>query len=99
MSDELPDRSPLEPVVSPLAEADPNAINQFIQERVNRVMNTRPLSLTDEDLRVAVEYYRANRARFIIESQQKVPRSVAAAAKKAAPKSVADALATSVDLL
>lgn len=94
----MPDApSPLEPATSPLTEADPTSINEMIQERVNEIFNKPPLSLTDDDLRIAVEYYRRERARFILESQNKVPRAVAK--RKAAPKSVAEAMAANADLL
>jgi hypothetical protein len=100
MSDANSETSALAPIDgSPLAEASPNAVNELIQQRINHVMNTRPLLLSDDDLRVAVEYYRQKRATFILESQAKVPRAVAAAARKAVPKSVAEAIAANEDIL
>ena len=95
----MSDEHPLAPEFSPLEEADPNAVNVLISDRINRILNTRPLDLTDDDLSAAIDYYRKERARFILESQNKVPRAVAAAAKRKVPTSVADAIATSVDLL
>lgn len=90
-------QSPLAPSVSPLLEADPNSINEFIQQRVDDVFNTRPLLLDDAALRVAVEYYRAQRERFLKESQEKANKPPAA--RRKAPASVAEALASTTDLL
>ena len=97
MSDEPTEPSPLAPEVSPLAEADPNSVNVFIQERVDEIFNTPPALLTDEKLQVAVEYYRRERARFLLESQNKPAR--ATGPRRKAPTSVQDALDSSADLL
>jgi hypothetical protein len=96
MSDE-PQSSPLAPAISPLLEADPNSINELIQERINDIFNKPPLLLSDDDLRVAVEYYRKERQRFMLESAAKPPR--AAGAKRKTPTSVSEALSSSEDLL
>lgn len=98
MSDDT--QSPLAPTTSPLTEADPNSINDLIADRINEIMNTKPLDITDQDLRVMVEYYRRERGRFILESQNKAasPRK-SAAAKKEPPTSVKDALASNLDLI
>jgi hypothetical protein len=97
MSEQTTERSPLEPDFSPLAEADPNSVNILIGERINKIMNTRPADITDDDLAAMVAYYRSERARFILESQNKAPRAKPgtkpAAKPKAAPKSVAEVMA------
>jgi hypothetical protein len=97
------DIAPLAPEVSPLLEADPSSVNEFIAHRLNDIFNKPPLTLSDDDLKVAVDYYRRERARFQIESMSKPPRAakgtVTPKAKKAAPKSVAEALASTLDLL
>lgn len=95
MTEETP--SPLAPPVSPLAEADPNSINELIAGRIDEIFNKPPLLLTDDDLRIQVEYYRRERARFLIESQNKPARAPAGSRKK--PTSVADALASTSDLI
>jgi|HubBroStandDraft_2_1064218.scaffolds.fasta_scaffold56532_4 hypothetical protein len=95
MSD-TPHISPLAPTSSPLAEADPNAINEFIEERVNVLFNKKP-PFTDDELRPMIEYYRRERARFAVESAQKPPGRTGA--KRKTPTSVAEALASSEDLL
>ena len=92
------DPSPLAPAVSPLTEADPHSLDLLIGERINTIMNTRPMDITDADLLVMANYYRTKRAQFIIESQTKAPRAKPGA-KRSAPTSVADALASSIDLL
>lgn len=97
MSDEPTTPSPLAPETSPLAEADPNSINAFIQERVDAIFNKPPALLTDNDLQVAVEYYRKERARFVLESQNKPAR--ATGPRKKAPTSVSEALKSSLDLI
>jgi hypothetical protein len=92
MSDD--EKSILEPEISPLTEAEAGSINTLIGERINKLFNTRPQDITDEDLTAMIEYYRKERGRFIIESQNKAPRAKpgTAAAKKPAPTSVADAM-------
>lgn len=90
--------SPLAPEVSPLLEADPNSINTFIQERVDKIFNKPPLLLSDEDLKVAVEYYRNERVRFAKESLNKESKPRVKAGTKA-PKSVKEALASIEDLI
>jgi hypothetical protein len=83
-----------------LVEADPDSINLLISSRINKVMNTRPEDITDEDLEMMVSYYRNERARFIIESQAKPPRAKPSAkptAKTAA--SAQEALANAADTL
>jgi len=93
MSDSEP--SPLAPDVSPLAEADTDSVNLLISERINKIMNTPPLDLSDEDLAITVAFYRKERARFILESQNKASRPKAPAGQgkpKPAPTSVADAI-------
>lgn len=92
---ETPQISPLAPEVSPLVEADPNSVNEFIQSRVDEIFNTPPMLVTDEMLRIGVEYYRKERARFLIESQNKPVR---AGPRKKVPTSVKDALDSSSDL-
>ena len=93
---ETPPTSPLAPEVSPLLEADPNSINELIQQRIDDIFNKPPALLTDDDLRVQVEYYRRERQRFLIESQNKPARS---APRRKTPTSVSDALDSSADLL
>jgi hypothetical protein len=97
MADEI--ISPLAPETSPLAEADPNSLNELIAVRVEEAFNMQPLLLTDDHLRACVEYYRRERARFLIESQNKPARATAGTRRTKAPTSVADALASSTDLL
>jgi hypothetical protein len=94
MSDDV---SPLAPEASPLAEADPNSINELIGERIDEAFNMPPLLLTDTHLRNIVEYYRRERARFLVESQNKPARAPAGQRRK--PTSVADALASTSDLI
>jgi hypothetical protein len=88
--------SPLSPEASPLTEADPNSLNEFIQ-RVAEIFNKPILEVSDQELLVAVEYYQKERARFKIESQQKEQRPKANG-KGRKITSVADAIATE-DLL
>jgi hypothetical protein len=96
MSDTEP--NPLAPQdgISPLAEADTDSVNLLISERINKIMNTPPLDLSDEDLAITVAYYRKERARFIIESQNKTTRPKAPPGqgkpKGPPPTSVADAI-------
>jgi hypothetical protein len=101
MSETGPSPSALAPEVSPLAEADPNSLNTLIQERIDEIFNKKPTLLTDNDLRVIVEYYQKERLRFKAESQVKESKSKApaAAARRKAPTSVAEAMSTSMDLL
>jgi hypothetical protein len=84
--------SPLAPEVSPLVEADPNSINEFIQTRVDAIFNKPPLLLNDDDLRIAVEYYRKDRQRFLTESAAK--QTKATGPRRKVPTSVAEALAS-----
>jgi hypothetical protein len=102
MSDMPSPPAPLAPEVSPLAEASPDAINEFIQQRVDSIINKSPLLVTDDELRVVVEYHRKARERFQLEAENKPARARAAAKPKEAkapPKSVADAIQASADLL
>lgn len=102
MSDQPP-VSPLAPSVSPLLEADPNSVNELISSRIDEIFNKNPRAkdadgnyvLSDDDIRSMVVYYRKERQRYLLESQQKEAKPKANAKKKAAPTSVADALATS----
>lgn len=98
MSDE-PQDQPLAPVESPLVEADPNSINTLIAGRIDDIFNKPPLLLSDEDLRFTVEYYRRERARFMTESAAKEAKPRVAGKRRAVPKSVAEAIQSSVDLL
>lgn len=105
MSDDISSIAPLAPEVSPLLEADPASLNEFISSRVNEIFNKPPLAVSDEDLMAMVEYYRRERTRFQIESAAKPPRAAkgtAAPKSKVAPKSVKEALAamsTTIDLM
>lgn len=108
MSDTPEVASPLAPQgASPLVEADPNSINTLIQERIDEVFNTLPTAkdeagnylLTDAKLTLMVEYYRKQRAHFLIESQQKEDKAASKGPRKATPKSVAAAIAATEDLL
>jgi hypothetical protein len=94
-----PSPSPLAPTESPLLEADPNSINEFIQSRIDNIFNKPPLLLSDDDLKVAVEYYRRERLRFMSESAAKANKEPKPRAKKAAPTSVAQVIATSDDFI
>lgn len=96
MSDNNPP-APLAPAVSPLLEADPNSVNELIANRIDEIFNKPPALLTDDDLRVQVEYYRRERLRFLLESQNKPAR--ASGPRKKTPTSVSDALGSDVDLL
>jgi hypothetical protein len=100
MSDKEIPISPLAPEVSPLTEADPNALNELISQRIDDIFNKPPLLLNDSELQVMVEYYRKERQRFMQESilKESKPRA-ASGPRKAAPKSVAEAIANSADLL
>jgi len=93
MSDPIPDDgdyiSPLAPAQSPLAEADPNSINELIQQRIDTAFNTRPLLVTDDHLREMVKYYIAKRHVFMLkeaETANKEPKKRAAAK----PKTIAE---------
>jgi hypothetical protein len=83
--------SPLAPLVSPLLEADPNSINDLIQSRIDDIFNKPPLLLSDADITAAVEYYRKERARFLLEAQTKPARGNGSAKRKT-PSSIAEAL-------
>lgn len=74
------------PPASPLAEADPHSLDELLGARFAAVVNKQPLELTDEDLRTAVAYYRADRVKIAKEQNSK-PKA------KPKPKSVAEALA------
>lgn len=89
--------SPLAPETSPLTEADANSINELIQNRINDIFNKKQVMLTDDDLKVAVEYYRRERQRFMQESAAKIANPPKT--KRKAPVSVADALSSTADLL
>lgn len=91
----MSDSSPLAPETSPLVEADPNSLNELIQGRIDEIFNKPPLMLSDDDLRLQVEYYRRERLRFLKESENKPPRS---GPRKKTPTSVSDALSSSTDL-
>lgn len=97
----MSDNQPTMPVpeVSPLLEADPGALNEFIETRVNEIFNKKPIMLTDEDLKIAVDYYRSQRARFKAESEKKAIAGPTSRRTKAATpiKSVAEALAIPVE--
>lgn len=86
--------SPLSPTVSPLLEADPNSINELIKNRIDDIFNKPPLSVSDDELRIQIDYFRKERHRFLLESQQqKTPRAkVPAGAKKKTPTSVDDVI-------
>lgn len=100
MNENTTEPSPLAPDVSPLIEADPSSINEFIEKRVDDIFNKPPLLLSDDDLRLAVEYYRRERTRFMTESAAKANKEpVRRGARKPVPKSVAEALAANEDLL
>jgi DUF438 domain-containing protein len=92
MSEINPEPSPLAPEISPLTEADPLAVNILISSRLDSIFNKNPLELTDEDIRLTVEYYRKERARFITESQAK--EAAGPRVKKTPPKSVAEVTKT-----
>lgn len=92
----MSDTSPLVPGVSPLTEADPDSINLLIKERIDEIFNKPPLLLSDDDLKVAVSYYRKERQRFMLESQAKAaagpkPR------RKAAGMTTAEILASPME--
>ena len=89
MSD-LPPPSPLAPSLSPLLEADPSSIDEFIATRVDEIFNKKP-PFTEEDLKVMVQYYRQDRLRFMAEAAKNGGKAPAGARKKA-PSSVAEAL-------
>ena len=91
--------SPLAPAVSPLLEADPNAINDLIRERINDIFNTPPLVLTDTELLVQIEYYRRERHRFALESAQKALKDPGERKTRKVPTSVKEALTPASDLL
>ena len=96
MSDQ-PGISPLAPIVSPLTEADPNSVNELIADRIDAIFNKKPLDLTNADLRLQIEYYRRERQRFLVESQAKI--AAGPKVRKPVPTSVADAIASTQDLL
>lgn len=88
--------SPLAPSVSPLIEADPNSLNELIQQRLDDIFNKKP-PFSDEDLIIMVRYYQKERLRFMQESALKELKPKAT--RRTAPKSVAEALSSSEDLL
>ena len=105
MSDEVQQEqvSPLAPPGdSPLKEAEPGSINELIKDRIDEIFNIRPTEkddegnylLTDRKLDQMVEYYRKERTRFLVESQEKEAKAATKGTRKAVPKSVAEALAT-----
>lgn len=98
MSEQAP-ASPLAPETSPLIEADPNSINELIQGRLDDIFNKPPLLLSDEDLRIAVDYYRRERQRFMAESDAKLAAGPVKRTGKKVPTSVKGALESSTDLL
>lgn len=90
MTDETQAPTPsLAPETSPLAEVDPNSIDEFIEKRVGDTFNKSPLTVTDDDLSIAVRFYRLQRQRFAIESKGTKP--VTAKPRKK-PNSIAEAL-------
>lgn len=92
----------LAPEVSPLLEADPNSVNILTAERIDDIFNKKPILLTDADLQQAVEYYRRERDRYKVESQEKDQKKTAAGPRRRAgpaPKSVSEALQSGMDLL
>ena len=105
MSDEVSPLAP--PGDSPLKEAEPGSINELIKERIDEIFNLHPTAkdeegnylLTEAKLNQMVEYYRKERSRFLVESQEKEAKALAKGPRKAVPKSVAAALAASEDLL
>ena len=97
MSDPNPPPSALAPIISPLSEADPNSINLFISERVDAIFNKQAKHITDDDLKVMVEYYRKERQRYLEQSQAKA--NLPPKPRKAPASSVADAIASSLDLI
>lgn len=86
----------LAPDSSPLSEADAGSINELVQQRIDDIFNKPPLLLTDADLRFQVEYYQRERIRFMQESAVKEQRPKI---KRKVPTSIADAIASSTDLL
>ena len=93
MSDEAP-VSALAPEVSPLAEADPNALNEFIEKRVDEIFNRRPgEGWTDAELQIMIGYYRKDRERFKLESEKKLAEGPKTRKKGPAPTSVKSAMA------
>jgi hypothetical protein len=92
--------SPLAPAVSPLTQADPAAINEFVEQRVDAIFNKPPLSgITDDELMVMVRYYREKRQIFLTESAAKEAKGPTRRRTGPSPKSVAEALASTSDLL
>jgi hypothetical protein len=91
----MSDDNPLSPAASPLLEADPNSINDLIKDRIDEIFNTKPLLLNDDQLRIAVAYYRKERLRFMQESM--VKQSQEPKKRRKTPTSVADALATPME--
>ena len=107
MSDQNLPPSPLAPTVSPLTEADPSSVNLLIAERLDEIFNKNPLKklpdgtydLSDADLRSMILHYRQERQRYMIEAQIKANAPPKARKAVAVPKSVADAMASTDDLL
>lgn len=93
--------SPLEPTVSPLDEADPKSLDELIQNRLSEIFNKRPMFLSDDDLNVAIEYYRRERQRFLLESEAKAAKGPKEprAAKRKVPTSVKEVLPDADDLI
>jgi hypothetical protein len=104
MSEQQSEASPLAPIgTSPLVEADPGSLNTLIKERIDEIFNLNPLPkddngnylLTEAKLQQMVDYYRKERVRFLVESQEKEAKAAEKGIRgprKAAPKSIADAL-------
>lgn len=81
---------------SPLAEANPQSLDELIGERIADILNKPPLLLSDEDLRRAVGYYRELRARFAKESAEGKTRASTPRAKKV-PRTLKEALAQATE--
>ncbi len=88
----------LAPEQSPLDEANPESLNELLGERINKIFNMKPLDLRDNDLADIVKYYRNERLRFLQEEQRKAAEGPKTARRKV-PKSVAEAIQASIDLI
>jgi len=92
----MSEKNPLIPEISPLTEAEPNSLNEFISTRLDDVFNRKPSEISDEDIRTMVEYYRRERLRFQTEQQIKATQEPKKRTRKTAgtPKSVEEAISS-----
>ena len=96
----MQEKSPLEPAgPSPLLEADPSSINEFISDRIGEIFNKPSKSLTEDDLKIMVGYYRRERVKFLLDADAKALKEPKARKSSKPPTSVAQITTTWDDLI